>query len=321
MARVLVTGVGAIIGYGIVRSLKPHGHYVVGMDVYNDAVGQHWCDAFVQAKFTNDPGYAALLASVLEAHKPELVIPGIEQDVDAYDGLRSFFSGRGVEVCLNHSELIQLGSDKWLMHQAQIERGIAPIPTSMDRDFDTLSREFGLPFLLKPRRSYAGRGIVRIGDKSDFLPHRERIGKELMAQKLLGRDEEEYTVSVFGDGDGGCPAAIQLRRTLSREGATQKAWRIDDLNLDRQVRRIVSAFRPLGPTNLQFRKEGDTFYLLEINPRIASAASLRTAFGFNDAQMAVEYFLRGRLPVQPALKSGFAIRYIEDLVFYDRDRF
>ena len=36
--RVLVTGVGAIIGYGIIKSLRQSDYsvYIVGMDIYDD---------------------------------------------------------------------------------------------------------------------------------------------------------------------------------------------------------------------------------------------------------------------------------------------
>ena len=47
MINVLVTGVGAIIGYGIINSLKMQNEYpirIVGMDIYDDAYGQFLCD-------------------------------------------------------------------------------------------------------------------------------------------------------------------------------------------------------------------------------------------------------------------------------------
>lgn len=318
MARILVTGVGAIIGYGILRNLRPYSHFLIGLDVFADAVGQCWCDEFVQAEYTNSPGYLAFFERVLESYSPDLVIPGIEQDVHAFDHMRELFAAHGAKVCLNRSDLIRLSQDKWLMHQAQLRHGIEPIPSSLTANFDLISKEFDLPFILKPRRSYAGKGIVIVPDRTTFRFYENRVGETLMAQKIVGSSEEEYTVGIFGDGQGALKAAIQFRRKLSQEGATQKAWRIDDKDLDDQVRRIVSFFRPLGPTNLQFRKMGGKYYLLEINPRIASATSLRAAFGFNDGQMAVNFYLSNKWPEQPELRSGFALRYIEDMVIYDR---
>ena len=53
MINVLVTGVGAIIGYGIINSLKMQNEYpirIVGMDIYDDAYGQFLCDKFYVAE-------------------------------------------------------------------------------------------------------------------------------------------------------------------------------------------------------------------------------------------------------------------------------
>ena len=243
MARILVTGVGAIIGYGIIRSLKLHDHQVIGMDIYDDAVGRHWCDEFVQAKYTSDPDYPAFLQDVLKTYRPDLVIPGIEQDVHAYDELRKIFAGLNVKACLNNSTLIQLGKDKWLIHETEIAHGIVAIPSSLENNFDSLSREFGLPFLLKPRKSYAGKGTVLVQDEKTFSFYKNRVGDLLMVQKQIGSDEDEYTVSVFGDGLGHYKASIQLRRTLSQEGATQKAWRVEDRHLEESADRLEAVDR------------------------------------------------------------------------------
>ena len=70
MTTVLVTGVGAIIGYGVLRALRtlPERPRLVGADIYPDAAGQAWCDAFEQAPLTSDPGYFDWLQRVVAAH-------------------------------------------------------------------------------------------------------------------------------------------------------------------------------------------------------------------------------------------------------------
>jgi carbamoyl-phosphate synthase large subunit len=83
--------------------------------------------------------------------------------------------------------------------------------------------------------------------------------------------------------------------------------------------RLNGLFRPLGPTNYQFRKEHGVPYLLEINPRFSSTASIRAAFGYNEASMAVDFFLRRKTPDHPTIRCGWAARYTEDFIQYDRD--
>ena len=128
-------------------------------------------------------------------------------------------------------------------------------------------------------------------------------------------------MAAFGDGTGDGCASITLQRRLSAEGSTVKAWTRQFDSLDQTIARLCARFKPIGPTNLQFRKLGDKWKLLEVNPRISSATSIRNAFGYNEAAMAVDFFLHGKVPSQPSLRSGFACRFIEDHVVYDRDHF
>jgi carbamoyl-phosphate synthase large subunit len=321
---IMVTGVGAIIGYGLLRSLRaarPDAR-LIGTDIYPDAVGQAWCDVFVQAPYTASSQYLNWLRVTVEKYHVDLLIPGIEQDVHGFSSNRALIGGFGCKVALNTTRLIDLSSDKWAMHQelAALEDPCR-IPSYLVGDYDTLVAQLGLPFILKPRRSYASKGIVYVKCRKDFNAHNARLGEQLMAQPIVGTDDEEYTAAAFGDGDGNVCASIILKRRLAQDGSSSKAWVRKIGSLDSVVSRLCSHFQPVGPTNLQFRRDGENWKLLEINPRVSSTSSIRRAFGYNEAEMMIEYFLEGTLPKQPENKSGFAVRFIEDYVVYDRDNF
>jgi carbamoyl-phosphate synthase large subunit len=87
--------------------------------------------------------------------------------------------------------------------------------------------------------------------------------------------------------------------------------------LETLVRQLSEAFRPIGPTNFQFRCHLGKFLLLEINPRISSSSSLRTAFGVNEPEMCIAYYLERKRPETGAIRLGSAARYVEDFVSYD----
>jgi carbamoyl-phosphate synthase large subunit len=110
-----------------------------------------------------------------------------------------------------------------------------------------------------------------------------------------------------------------LQRKLSGEGATAKARVVSIPEIDVLVDRLAMHFKPVGPTNFQFRYHAGQFLLLEINPRVSSSTSLRMAFGYNEAQMCVEYYLEGKRPAERTIRPGRAVRYLADLVTYDRD--
>lgn len=312
------------MGYGLLRSLRSARPDVrlLGTDIYPDAVGQAWCDAFEQAPLTASQDYLKWLHDVVAKYHVDLVIPGIEQDVHRFSDDREQLAAFDCKFVLNNELLINLSRDKWAMHQALLDlQDASRIPCYLDGDYSSLSKLLGLPFILKPRRSYASKGLVRVRGESDFAAQVSQIGINLMAQPLIGSDEDEFTVGVFGDGEGRVCASISMQRRLAQDGSTAKALIRNHASLDQTVRRLCSYFKPIGPTNLQFRRDGQVWKLLEINPRISSTTSIRTAFGYNEALMSLEYYLDGKLPSQPEVKEGFAVRFIEDYVAYDRDYF
>ena len=226
MTTVLVTGVGAIIGYGILRSLRMARPdlRLVGIDIYHDAVGQQWADRFIQVPLTADPAYKQILSGIVRDEKVDFIIPGIEQDTHFFSDNRSIISKMGVAICLNNGRLIDLSRDKWLMYQELT--AVFPeinIPTYGSNDFDFLERTLGLPFIVKPRRSYASKGLVRVNSRERFETLAPTMGENLIAQPTIGSDDEEYTVAAFGNGKGACCAYIVLQRRLAMDGSTAKA--------------------------------------------------------------------------------------------------
>jgi carbamoyl-phosphate synthase large subunit len=324
MTNILVTGVGAIIGYGVLRSLRQSGLnvFLVGTDIYPDAAGQAWADKFVIAPLTgNTKRYRSWLREILTLHHIQLVIPGIEQDVAFFSDHREFFEELSVKVCLNDRRLINLTRDKWLMYceMAPIFDDVT-IPSHLKGDFRTLSGLFGLPFILKPRRSYSSKGLIRVHKESDFDALPERKEDSFIAQPIIGTDDEEYTTAIFGDGAGQVCASITLQRRLSAEGSTRYAKVHQDPALDDVVRSLSAHFKPLGPTNMQFRRHGASWKLLEINPRISSATSIRAAFGFNEAAMCHDFYVGNAKITQPPILRGWAVRYLQDYIVYDSAR-
>lgn len=313
---ILVSGVGAIIGYGIVRSLRQSNENIriIGMDIFSDAIGQYWCDAFKQALRTDHQDYASFLQNILSENQVDLFIPGIEQDVLFLAENKHHFSSLNSKIAINDLGLISLAHDKWLFYQELLKHPVPLIPSVIQGSFDEIREKFGVPFIIKPRRSYASKGLRVIENKREFDFFQQELGYNFMAQPIIGQATEEYTSAVFGDGLGNMLAHISFRRRLSSEGSTNKAEVVNEDFLTEQLRLLTSIFKPIGPCNLQFRCQSDEYYLLEINPRISSSTSLRTAFGYNEAKFCMDFYLDGKTIRQPPIRQGRAIRYIEDFI-------
>lgn len=321
MRTILVSGASGVVGYGILRSLKKSGKQLnlIGTTMYADSVAPRFCDIFELAPATNDANYIDWLLKIIRRHRVDLIMPGIEIDVFKWVEHRDEIESEGTIALLNKTELVNLCKDKWAFYENLSQTGIpCVIESSLSVDFDELKSRFALPFLLKPRRGFGARGIVKVDSRETFLRHQKEIGQNLMAQPIVGNDEEEFTTSAFCNGSGGFFASMTLRRKLSMEGFTEKAEVVvDDIEFREATSQLCELYSPIGPTNFQFRRTKNSIKLLEINPRISSATSIRTAFGYNENAMAVDYFLERRNPIQPEIKRGRAVRYIDEQIFYE----
>ena len=312
MINVLVTGVGAIIGYGIINSLKIQNEYplrIVGMDIYDDAYGQFLCDKFYVAERADSDKYPDFINDLIDKENIDLIMPGIEQDMYRLYQLGDIIK---TKVVLNNSLLIELSKDKLKTYEFFKENGLNVIPTMFMKSYEEYKSELGHPFLMKPRTSYASKGIHKIYNKEEFDFYNKNP-EENIFQRIVGSESEEYTIGVFGCGDGTYSDFIILQRKLAQTGATDKAVVIEyDEPLMQYVNQICAITKPYGPTNLQLRREGNQMFLLEINPRISSACSIRAYAGYNDSIKAVALYLEGKhLPSEPK-KIVHAVRFISD---------
>ena len=315
---VLITGVGAIIGYGLINSLKKSKYTcrVIGIDIFHDAVGQQWCDTFIQGVRADSDAFIPFINDIVKTEKVDLVIPGIEQDLKAlianFDTL-----DHHAKYSLNNKSLYQTFDDKKLTYK--FLEGIAdliPYVDYSDTLFADAKEKFGLPFILKQDISYASKGVALIHEQKDFDFYIDRFGSGCMAQKKLDIKDREYTCSLFGLGDGSFVNPTCLRRELSQEGATKKALNVEvDAVLLESMIKICQKCQFEGPTNLQFIEFEGKYLLLEINGRVSSSTSMRELFGINEAQMCIDHYLMQTKPETQKQRYGTIMRYIGDAYF------
>jgi carbamoyl-phosphate synthase large subunit len=321
MINIFVSGASGIVGYGILRSLKKSDLELrlIGATIYKDSVAQSFCDVFEEAPLTNDSGYIKWLIKIIKKHNIDLLIPGIDDDMYKWADNVEEIEKSGTKVMINNLDLINLCKDKLAFYLVlKNKNNPYVIESSINTDFDFFVEEYGFPFILKPRRGFGSKGIVRVNNFEEFQLHKKNIGPVLIAQPNVGNDDEEYTTSAFCDGRGGFFASMTLKRKLSKDGYTEKAEVVSLPEIQNALYNLCDIFKPIGPTNFQFRMDKGRIKLLEINPRVSSSTSIRSSFGYNECEMAIKFFLQNKSIKQPVIKMGKAIRYIEDLIIFEK---
>lgn len=316
--NVLVTGVGAVIGYGIIESLRAIkiDCNVIGTDINDENYGKYICDTFIKVPYTSDPNYKTIVDQIVSNYEIDIIFPGIEQDVFFFSSCRETIN---TVVVLNNSELINLAMDKFEMYNFLKKNDFEDlIPTYENLSHEDAVSILGLPYIIKPKKSYASKGFHVIDSNENYNKLKNVINSDTLFQPYIGSINEEYTVSIFGDGKGGYIDSYIFRRYLSSAGASEKTFSIkNDSAIIKTVNSLIKIFKPEGPTNMQFRKVENKVFLLEVNPRISSACSLRTKFGYNEPLYCLQHYLFRKEYILSEKKYGMAIRFIADKIIYE----
>ena len=322
--RVLVTGMGALIGQGIAAGLRADRRaWVLGLDRRKSLFADELCDATTLKPTLEEDSQAYLdfWIELITQHRIELIIPGISIDMMFLTKHRDAIETTGAKIVLNDADLMRLAEDKLLFAQDYAQLGLPMIPTvTKGADWAATCAKLGAPpFIIKPAVGEGSAGVHLLHDEMDFEYWTHRTEDAFLCQKIIGSNDAEFTVGIFGLGDGTFIGPITFRRKLTRAGNTGEAEVVDHDEIARVTDQIARHYNPVGPTNLQYRVSQDKAYLLEINPRFSSSTSLRHMFGFNEASMCLDFFLNGKVPQTPMIRKGFAQRHSADLVSYACD--
>ncbi len=321
--NILVTGVGAVIGYGIIKSLKKSRYNVkiIGIDIFEDAVGRVWCDKFVQGVRADSEQFPEFITKLVKKFDIDLIIPGIEQDVDAFGKMVYKHSFNACKIALNTKTALKVFNNKRLTYRLLNELGLPFIQFALSQDLTEKSVEeiidiVGLPCIVKPDISYARKGLATLVNREELQFYNKQKG--YVFQKKINSGIE-YTISVFGLGNGKYCNPICLKRQLGPDGATHKAEVFAFSPFEFQIKTLMERIKPSGPTNFQFieNDSDNSVLLLEVNPRISASTSIRTGFGVNEAEMCIDFFLADKEPIPVKIKKGRAQRFLDEIMEYD----
>jgi predicted ATP-grasp superfamily ATP-dependent carboligase len=178
---------------------------------------------------------------------------------------------------------LDLLEDKWSFHAFCTQHAL-PVPptrfvgTKEAIDFDAITAEFGLPFVLKPTNWSGSLGVQVVTSRAHF--DREILGDARYAFDTL-------IVQQFIDGDDACLSVLANRGRLLAFAIQQPvADRIEfmpNAGLEEIASKICRDSRYHGVMNLDVRIEKHTgrLFLIEANPRFYASLTASVSCGLN----------------------------------------
>lgn len=313
--KILVTGAGALLGQGIIRSLMESSLKNVKMiaaDPNPLSAGLYWVKERYLLPMAADHGFIPALERLIEKVHPDLIIPGTDVELMPLalnrDRLENAY---GVKVLVSNSKVVEIADDKYKTFEFFRDNGFTPPESCLPGAESELIKKVGFPLIVKPRMGARSIGVHKVNNSKE-LSEAINYTHNPVIQECVGTDDVEYTAGVIYFDDD-CKASIVMRRDL-RDGNTYRAYVEEDHDLNAQAQAFARKLKPFGPANFQFRVRGGEVKVFEINGRFSGTTPLRMRAGFNEVELCVRHLLLGEPVSQPEIKRMTILRHWSETI-------
>lgn len=274
--NILVTGIASDIGFNCGRILKEldEAEAVHGVDIHADHAGKFVFDVCAVAPRAADSGYGDWLASYVDRHRIDCVIPTSEAEISCITA-QGFAARIDSRFMVSNARTIEVALDKHACLSFLADQGIAVPAHGLVGDEEPAV----WPVVVKPRSGQGSKGLVVVDDATGY---RVLAPPGSVWQQQLLPAEEEYTCAVYRSPAAGM-RMLAMRRSL-QGGLTGKGEVVADPAIVDYVTAIAEALDLAGAMNVQLRKTPQGPRLFEINPRLSSTVMLRHRLGFRDLE-------------------------------------
>jgi len=334
MRTLLLTTTGGMVAALLLPVLAPWRSRIriVGLNAEPTAMANFACDTTYLVPRSEDPAWAVRVAEILEAERPDLVLPTRDGDLVPLARLAAARRFPGTLVFAPGPVTAAMVTDKRASFAFAQAHGLPFAETAATpAEVEALIGRAGFPLIVKPRRGTGAEG-VRIVRSWDEV--RAQIARaDPVFQPYL--DDPAILDLPILDPSLGMPFLIAYggRRNLSAVGAvlpdrrvltcgtlglrfdgptTSLAHRVDDPRMEAMTRALGAALAGtdfLGLFNLQAVAATDgTLVPIEYNGRLVGAAQSRTALGISEVPVILHLLLGEALPPMPqAPVAGYTV--------------
>jgi carbamoyl-phosphate synthase large subunit len=308
---ILISAVCGDVGCSAVRALHDSVDTIIGCDMNPNPPVLDMLDGFYQVPRASEiDNYIAFLKDIILNKSVEFFLPVSEEEIAVLNTRREELESRRVQVLINNKDVIDNFLDKLKTAQYLDTIGIEVPKTSL---LSSYNGSYGFPLIVKARKGSGSKRLWTVHDLDDLDYVKKKDPGDLIAQELIGSEEEEYTTGVFSDGHA--VSSITFRRILGFGGVSIEAVLEEVPFLKEMARRISRELNLIGSINIQSRRSGSVFIPYEINPRLSSTLLFRKMFGFDDAVWWLNVLNGKKYSYTKKYKSGLAKRSLTECYF------
>jgi carbamoyl-phosphate synthase large subunit len=327
--NIAVTGLNAIDspgpGIAVIRALKEAKSFearVIGLAYESLEPGIYMHDLVDKTYQIPYPSVGAenlmeRLKYIHEQEKLDVIIPNFDAELFPFIKLENQLNEMGIKTFLPHEKQFE-ERHKINLPEFGKKYGIK-VPHSKaiysSAEIHELNHEFSYPIVIKGK--YYDATVAHTPEQAITYFHKisEKWGLPIIVQQYVKGNELNST--GLGDGKGNTIAAVPMRKQYITDKG--KAWggiSIDDEEIFKLTDLFISKTKWRGGFELELIKDvNNTYYLLEINPRMPAWIYLSVGVGQNIPEALVNLALGEDVKPYKEFKVGkMFVRYAYDMI-------
>lgn len=310
--RILIPNSFCFAAIGIVKTLKRLSKYRIniigtGEEPLGLASGSKLVDEYLQSPpLKNVNEYKKFLTEIIETSNIDLIFCVLDSDLLVLNEIMESSINSKTIYITPDKKMIQLFQDKLYASKKMQEKGFK-IP-------EIIMEDINCNVILRKNISVGSSGIKKLNlvDLTDF-----NTEKAFLQEHIYG---DEFTVDVFCNCCGEPALIIPRKRLEIRNGMSFKTQLIYDEEIIEQTKQVCLNFRIPGLWNIQYIKNKNGLFFIELNPRFAGSAIAGIVASFNYLDLYIDHFVYNNpLPSFDSLMSkvvwnSIITRYYEEIV-------
>jgi len=315
----MITSVGSLVGQNVLDSLHSNRNNlrIIATNSAVDAANNFRCDrTYLVSMAENEEEYIASLTDIIEKEKPDLIIPGRDDDIVILARLKEQMPTFRDNFLTGSEDFAETMDDKVKSYQFAQKHGLPFAPTVSSSaqnsavEVRRLVEKFGFPIIAKPSKGNGSRGIwvVTNQDQLDNVMNEA----DYAIQPLFGQQNIEldttFGIPFMWEVPEKSLHAVQVLITKEGEVGPSLGFTSEmvggkcermDLNEDPELLKIANEFASFaakegwrGTFNIQFKKDPRYgFQAIEMNGRFSGGTSARYYLGFDEVTWVLKDWL------------------------------
>ncbi len=315
MKKILITAIGGDIGYGVIKALKAGGQdlHIIGCDIKQYNCSLDLVDEFETCPpYTDDGQWTDYMKHMIAEKQVDYFWPVTEPEIRIVNRDPKAFAN--TVVIMNRPNVLAVAMDKGETARFLMENGVNT-PKTWSR---IPTEEQDYPLIIKEKFGCGSHSVALIHNREELVQAFEEMESPII-QECIGNKSEEYTLTVFSDGN--VINSIAFRRELGFGGMSRYVELSHDQKLYETGERIARMFDLRGSVNVQLRKQDGEYYVFEINPRISSTVGFRSLLGFYDVAWWMD-MVEGKKVEKYTIPEGevHGVKTVEEKIFREQGR-